>query len=70
MTPQELIESNKAKLEYKRLELIDVIRSINKDTSLLEFRQINLLVENIKNDMSLYILENELVNQLVSNKNS
>ena len=66
MTAQELIESNKDKLESKRLELIDVIRSINKDTNLLEFRQINLVVGNIQNDMAKLFNENELINQINS----
>ncbi len=66
MTAKELIESNKAKLEAKRLELLDVIRSINKDTDLLEFRQINLVVGNIQNDMAKLFNENELINQLNS----
>jgi hypothetical protein len=52
MTPKEMIESNNAKLEAKRQELLNVIRSMNKDTSLLEFRQINIVVGNIQNDMS------------------
>ena len=42
MTPKEMIESNKVKLESKRQELIKVIRSMNKDTGLLEFRKINI----------------------------
>lgn len=66
MTAKELIESNKAKLEAKRLELLDVIRSINKDTDLLEFRQINIVVGNIQNDMAKLFNENELINQLNS----
>lgn len=63
MTAQQMIESNKDKLESKRLELIEVIRSINKDTSLLEFRQINLVVGNIQNDMAKLFNENELINR-------
>ena len=66
MTAQELIESNKDKIESKRLELIDIIRSINKDTDLPEFRQINLVVANIQNDMAKFFNENELINQLNS----
>ena len=66
MTAKELIESNKDKIESKRLELIDIIRSINKDTDLPEFRQINLVVANIQNDMAKFFNENELINQLNS----
>jgi hypothetical protein len=64
MTPKEMIESNNAKLEAKRQELLNVIRSMNKDTSLLEFRQINIVVGNIQNDMSKLFNENELINKL------
>lgn len=64
MTSKEMIESNKSKLESKRQELIKVIRSMNKDTSLLEFRQINIVVGNIQNDMSKLFNENELINKL------
>lgn len=59
-----MIESNNAKLEAKRQELLNVIRSMNKDTSLLEFRQINIVVGNIQNDMSKLFNENELINKL------
>ena len=64
MTPKEMIESNKSKLESKRQELLKAIRSMNKDTSLLEFRQINIVVGNIQNDMSKLFNENELINKL------
>ena len=66
MNAKELIESNKAKLESKRLELLEVIRSINKDTNLLEFRRINLVLGNIKNDMAKLFNENDLIKQLNS----
>ena len=64
MTPKEMIESNKAKLEIKRQELLKAIRSMNKDTGLLEFRQINIVVGNIQNDMAKLFNENELISQL------
>jgi hypothetical protein len=64
MTPKEIIESNKTKLESKRQELIKIIRSMNKDTGLLEFRQINIVVGNIQNDMGKLFNENELINKL------
>ena len=64
MTPKEMIELNKSKLEIKRQELLKAIRSINKDTSLLEFRQINIVVGNIQNDMGKLFNENELINKL------
>lgn len=64
MTAKEMIESNNAKLEAKRQELLNVIRSMNKDTSLLEFRQINIVVGNIQNDMGKLFNENELITQL------
>ena len=66
MNAKELIESNKAKLESKRLELLEVIRSINKDTNLIEFRQINLVLGNIQNDMAKLFNENDLIKQLNS----
>ena len=59
-----MIESNKSKLESKRQELLKAIRSMNKDTSLLEFRQINIVVGNIQNDMGKLFNENELINKL------
>jgi hypothetical protein len=64
MTPKEMIESNNEKLELKRQELLNVIRSINKDTGLLEFRQINLVVGNIQNDMGKLFNEKELIKNL------
>jgi hypothetical protein len=64
MTPKEMIELNKSKLESKRQELLKSIRSMNKDTSLLEFRQINIVVGNIQNDMGKLFNENELINKL------
>ncbi len=59
-----MIESNNEKLELKRQELLNVIRSINKDTGLLEFRQINLVVGNIQNDMGKLFNEKELIKNL------
>ena len=59
-----MIESNKSKLECKRQELLKAIRSMNKDTGLLEFRQINIVVSNIQNDMGKLFNENELINKL------
>ncbi len=59
-----MIESNNTKLESKRQELIKVIRSMNKDTSLLEFRQINIVVGNIQNDMGKLFKQNELITHL------
>lgn len=67
MTAKELIESNKIKLEFNRLELIQLLRSINKDTNLLEFRKINLTVGNIQNEMQKLFNENDIVNQLIKN---
>ena len=67
MTAKELIESNKIKLEFNRLELIQLLRSINKDTNLLEFRKINLTVGNIQNEMEKLFNENDIVNQLIKN---
>jgi hypothetical protein len=67
MTAKELIESNKVKLEFNRLELIQLLRSINKDTNLLEFRKINLTVGNIQNEMQKLFNENDIVNQLIEN---
>jgi hypothetical protein len=64
MTPKEMIELNKVKLESKRQELIKVISSMNKDTGLLDFRQINIVVGNIQNDMAKLFNENELITQL------
>lgn len=66
MTAQQMIESNNAKIEAKRLELIEAIKQIGKATTLPEFRQINLVVGNIQNDMSKLFNENELINQLNS----
>ena len=37
MTAQQMIESNKAKIEAKRLELIEAIKQIGKATTLPEF---------------------------------
>ena len=66
MTAQQMIESNNAKIEVKRLELIEAIKQIGKTTTLPEFRQINLVVGNIQNDMAKLFNENELINQLNS----
>lgn len=66
MTAQQMIESNNAKIEAKRLELIEAIKQIGKATTLPEFRQINLVVGNIQNDMAKLFNENELINQLNS----
>ena len=66
MTAQQMIESNNAKIEVKRLELIEAIKQIGKTTTLPEFRQINLVVANIQNDMAKLFNENELINQLNS----
>lgn len=66
MTAQQMIESNNAKIEAKRLELIEAIKQIGKATTLPEFRQINIVVGNIQNDMAKLFNENELINQLNS----
>ena len=66
MTAQQMIESNNAKIEAKRLELIEAIKQNGKATTLPEFRQINLVVGNIQNDMAKLFNENELINQLNS----
>lgn len=66
MTAQQMIESNNAKIEAKRLELIEAIKQIGKATTLPEFRQINLVVGNIQNDMAKLFNENELISQLNS----
>ena len=66
MTAQQMIESNNVKIEAKRLELIEAIKQIGKATTLPEFRQINLVVGNIQNDMAKLFNENELINQLNS----
>lgn len=66
MTAQQMIESNNAKIESKRLELIEAIKQIGKATTLPEFRQINIVVGNIQNDMAKLFNENELINQLNS----
>ena len=66
MTAQQMIESNNAKIEAKRLELIEAIKQIGKATTLPEFRQINLVAGNIQNDMAQLFNENELINQLNS----
>lgn len=62
-----MIESNKTKLESKRQELLKTIRSMNKHIGLLEFRQINIVVGNIQNDMAKLFNENELIAQLSKN---
>jgi len=67
MTAQQMIELNNTKIESKRLELIEAIKKIGKATTPNEFRQINLVVGNIQNDMAKLFNENELINQL--NKN-
>ena len=64
MTAQQMIESNNVKIEAKRLELIEAIKQIGKATTLPEFRQINIVVGNIQNDMAKLFNENELINQL------
>lgn len=64
MTPKEMIQSNNAKIESKRLELIDTIKQISYATTLNEFRQINILVGQIQHDMSKLYHENELINKL------
>ena len=66
MTAQQMIESNNTKIEAKRLELIEAIKQIGKATTLLEFRQINIVFGNIQNDMAKLFNENELINQLNS----
>lgn len=66
MTAQQMIESNNVKIEAKRLELIEAIKQIGKATTLPEFRQINIVVGNIQNDMAKLFNENELINQLNS----
>ncbi len=66
MTAQQMIESNNEKIESKRLELIEAIKQIGKATTLPEFRQINIVVGNIQNDMAKLFNENELINQLNS----
>ena len=66
MTAQQMIESNNTKIEAKRLELIEAIKQIGKATTLPEFRQINIVVGNIQNDMAKLFNENELINQLNS----
>lgn len=66
MTAQQMIESNNAKIEAKRLELIEAIKKFGKATTLPEFRQINLVVYNIQNDMAKLFNENDLIKQLNS----
>lgn len=66
MTAQQMIESNNAKIESKRLELIEAIKKIGKATTIQEFRQINIIVGNIQNDMSKLFNENELIKHLNS----
>lgn len=64
MTAQQMIESNNAKIESKRLELIEAIKKISKATTPNEFRQITLVVGNIQNEMGKLFNENELINSL------
>lgn len=66
MNAQQMIESNNLNIEAKRIELIEAIKQIGKATTLPEFRQINIIVGNIQNDMAKLFNENELITQLNS----
>lgn len=64
MTAQEMIESNKNKIESKRLELISLIKGISKAKDLKDFRNINIEVGKIQDEMDMLFRENQIISAL------